>query len=385
MEYTLDYTNKEQLNLSYELVKGIEEMNYEYIYRGEFTNPIITNILQITSNQLDKSEDTYKIKSKIYFILVESLQNIAKHQDKLKDSGKYDSAIMIIQKRDKKYFLTTGNIIENENIDELKQKLEKINRMNDKELKLYYQEVLVTGSISEKGGAGLGLISIARKTQNKLSYEFQRINNEVSYFYLRAEIPLTKSTDNEQSKVSTWKYSFDKIKLIHSLLINEKILLNFSGSFDQDNLANLVPILDLQINKSIDVKKVIFSIMHDMLQNIVNFSEDLSNNERNIGSQKGIFLMSNKNNKFYFTSGNYIHNSAIEVLRSKLDFVNDSDEEKLIEFNKNLSEFFENKDIKKPDIAIINMRLLSKNKLAYKFTKVSELYSFFTLQIHLSH
>ncbi len=38
--------------------------------------------------------------------------------------------------------------------------------------------------ISSKGGGGLGLVDIARKTGNKLGYTFKKYNDKYSFFYL---------------------------------------------------------------------------------------------------------------------------------------------------------------------------------------------------------
>jgi hypothetical protein len=46
----------------------------------------------------------------------------------------------------------------------------------------------VGNKISEKGGAGLGLIDIAKKTGSKLSYQFKELNDEVSFFILTSTI-----------------------------------------------------------------------------------------------------------------------------------------------------------------------------------------------------
>ena len=184
--------NKMQLELAFDLIQGINKQNYEYIYRGKFTQKITANLLNLTEVYLDKSPDTQKLKKKIYFVMVECLQNITKHQDLVKNIVSEESAILVLEKRDGRYFVTTGNVIENENVPILKGKLDKVNSLDKSELKVYYQEMLVTGEISHKGGAGLGLIAMARKTENKLLYDFKKVTDVYSYFYLRTEIPLDK-------------------------------------------------------------------------------------------------------------------------------------------------------------------------------------------------
>jgi len=371
--------NVKQLDLAYDLIQGINKLSYEYIYRGKFTKNITANLLALTETNLDKADDTQKLKKKIYFVMVECLQNITKHQDKVKDTIGEESAILVIQKRNKRYYITTGNVIENTNIPKLTGLLEKVNSMGSEELKVYYQEMLVTGEISTKGGAGLGLIAMARKTGNKLLYDFQKVNDKISYFYLRTEIPLDKQLHLPDA-TPDWKNSFDKIKKIHNILIEEDILLNFNGTFDRDNLINLLPIIDAQMHGTIDFKKRVFKIMFEMLHNIVSYSEDITSTTRSIGENEGIFLLSKFGDQFYFTAGNYLHNSKIKVLQDKINFVNNLKDNEILDFYKKISVYFEKEEIKKPDLSIIEMRLKSGKTLSYKFSEVSANYSFFTLQ-----
>jgi len=375
--------NHKQLELAYELIQGMSKLSYEYIYRGKFTKNITSNLLALTETNLEKADDTHRLKKKIYFVMVECLQNITKHQDKVKDTIGEESAILVIEKKNRRYYITTGNVIENENINKLTRQLERVNSLNSEELKQYYQEMLVTGEISSKGGAGLGLIAMARKTGNKLFYDFQKVNEVFSYFYLRTEIPLDNLSEAIDTSTES-KLAMEKIKKIHTILIENDILLNFNGSFDRDNLINLLPIIDAQMHGTVDFKKRVFKIMFEMLHNIVTYSEDHKSNERSIGENEGIFLLSTKDNSFYFTAGNFIHNSVFHILRDKINFVNNLKDGELLDFFKKLSTFFEKEEIRKPDLSIIEMRLKSGRDLNYKFSEFSKDYSFFTLQTSIN-
>ncbi|MCF6241640.1 MAG: SiaB family protein kinase [Bacteroidales bacterium] len=369
--------HEHQLKLAYSLIQGIDKQNYEYIYCGKFSNSITNNLLSLAQTFLERSEDTSKLKKKIYFVMVECLQNITKHQD-VNGEMDDDSGILVLQKQNQKYYITTGNIIKNKNIDNLKLMLNKVNSLTTDELKKYYQEVLITGEISDKGGAGLGLIAMARKTASKLLFDFQEVNDQFSYFYLRTEIPLSGKT--EETELDKWKYSFEKIKRLHKTLLRENILLNFNGAFDQDNLINLLSIIDAQVQGSLDFKKRIFKIMFEMLHNIVQYSEDIYNETSKVGENEGIFLLGAAGNSLSFTAGNYLHNNKIDTLKEKLDFVNTLSDTELRDFYEKVSSYFESNEINKPDLSIIEMKLISNNPLNYLFDKVSDHYSFFTLQ-----
>ncbi len=164
-------------------------------YEGEVTQEITKAFTSMTEKSLEKVEEDGKIKKKVYHVMVECLQNIAKHadddnvmsSDKLEE-GLAKSGIFIIGNDDKEYFITSGNGILNENIPNLKSMLDTINSKNKEELKELYKSKMKETVISDKGGAGLGFIDIARKTGNPLEYHFEPIDSKSSFFLLKSRI-----------------------------------------------------------------------------------------------------------------------------------------------------------------------------------------------------
>ena len=73
-------------------------------------------------------------------------------------------------------------------MEDVTSKIDYINSLNRDELKAYYKEVLNNGELSEKGGGGLGLIDIAKKSRNKLQYSFREIDEDYSFFTLTVKI-----------------------------------------------------------------------------------------------------------------------------------------------------------------------------------------------------
>lgn len=67
-------------------------------------------------------------------------------------------------------------------------RLDEINKLSKEELKDYYKAVLNNGQMSAKGGGGLGMIDIARKTGQKLKYNFMPIDDMYSFFSLNIKI-----------------------------------------------------------------------------------------------------------------------------------------------------------------------------------------------------
>jgi hypothetical protein len=94
----------------------------------------------------------------------------------------------MIGKQQEYYSIITGNYILTKNVDGFKAKLDKINNMDKEQLKDYYKEVLSEGGFSDKGGGGLGMIDIARKSGQKLDYTFTQVDDKYSFFNLNIKI-----------------------------------------------------------------------------------------------------------------------------------------------------------------------------------------------------
>lgn len=176
----------------YDFYDKMERNNIMLSFKGDITSELLTSILQIMETKLDNMQEEPKIKKKVYNVLVECLQNLYHHMDEIPNNGESDkrirSAIFMIGKVDNQYNIITGNYIRSKNVDSLKTRLDEINKLSKEELKDYYKLVLNNGEMSDKGGGGLGMIDIARKTGQKLNYNFMPIDDTYSFFSLNIKI-----------------------------------------------------------------------------------------------------------------------------------------------------------------------------------------------------
>ena len=168
------------MNNIHDFYNKMEKGNIMLSFKGEVTSDLLTSILQIMESKMETLEEPPKIKKKVYNILVECLQNLYHHldDDDFKTKINEKSALFMIRKVEGEYSIMTGNFIASENVEMMKGRLDRINEMDKDQLKLYYKEVLNNGEMSAKGGGGLGMIDIARKSGKKLEYDFDYIDNE---------------------------------------------------------------------------------------------------------------------------------------------------------------------------------------------------------------
>ena len=141
---------------------------------------------EIEAKILDKSLAKTVVK-KVFFICIEALQNMYIHGHKDDNDAKHNFFILYLSGKDVK--IIAANLVSTTSIQKLKIDLQKINSFdNQADLKAYYLEHLENNELSDKGGAGLGFITIGMKSGNKLIAKFEEINNLRSMFLMEVTI-----------------------------------------------------------------------------------------------------------------------------------------------------------------------------------------------------
>lgn len=176
----------------YSLFQTLEQEKVILSFNGVVTSDFLTAVLDIMETKMSHLEESPKTKKKVFNVLVECLQNLYHHIDEgcdvQRELRRSKSALVMVVREKDNFLIQTGNYIDKKSVDELDKRLKKINSLDKENLREYYREVLENGSVSEKGTAGLGMIDIARKSGNKLEYEFLDIDKDFSFFSLNVKI-----------------------------------------------------------------------------------------------------------------------------------------------------------------------------------------------------
>lgn len=152
-----------------------------FVYRGVVTSENSIPLLMLLEKEMENSEFGFIGRKRLFMFVLESLQNVSRHCDRDQHA---DMSLVVYSKTGNGYTVTTGNVLPSANITGLKSKLDEINNLRADEIRYVYRQMLSNSEFSNKGGAGLGLIEMAKKTGNKLDYDFVPINDEFSYFIL---------------------------------------------------------------------------------------------------------------------------------------------------------------------------------------------------------
>ncbi len=175
----------------YNYYKQMQEESVILYFKGEITNSLLTSILQLVDDRLEHKSEDIKTKKKVFSILLECLQNIYNYQQlKSFENEQLLAAALMIRRTDDAYHIITGNFVENNMVELLKEKIDQVNALDPNSLKDYYKEVLAINDPTPSGGAGLGIIDMARKSGNKISYHFEESENDFSFYSLEVKVPI---------------------------------------------------------------------------------------------------------------------------------------------------------------------------------------------------
>ena len=158
-------------------------------YKGDITDTAIGLIIEQIEASLDQKQAPTRVRKKIIYMIIECLQNIYNYfKDRPYQKILNDESCLDIKVDAYSYTINVSNYITDESSQNIIKKIEHINSLSAEELHELYLKVLSSQQVSPSGGAGLGLIDIARKSGTKLSYFLTPNDNGDIYFTLQISI-----------------------------------------------------------------------------------------------------------------------------------------------------------------------------------------------------
>ena len=94
--------------------------------------------------------------------------------------------ILTIGRLEDSFFVSCGNLIENQDVERLRAALSEVQSLDKEGLKALYKETLRGVTPEGSKGAGVGFIDIARRASNGFDFDFQSVDDKHSFFCLKA-------------------------------------------------------------------------------------------------------------------------------------------------------------------------------------------------------
>jgi hypothetical protein len=161
---------------------------FPVVYKGKLNHEILKLFTSMAEAKVSKGCSDISVRRLVFHVIVECVQNITRHSDDFGEDG-IGNGIFVVGERKDYYYIITGNVIRSHKVPKLEKQLEMLNTLTNNELVKMHKYQMVDGELSEKGGAGLGLIDMIRKTGEKYIYQFLKLDTETHYFILKVTVP----------------------------------------------------------------------------------------------------------------------------------------------------------------------------------------------------
>ncbi|GFK92272.1 hypothetical protein NNJEOMEG_00094 [Fundidesulfovibrio magnetotacticus] len=158
-------------------------------FNGPFSHSIIDEIGIAVRNHLTAQNLTKAAVLDVFAIFIELAQNV-KNYNKVRDipSDEASSAIITIARKDGRYAVTSGNVVHREDVAALTETIDSVNSLDAAGLRKLYKEQMRRATPPEALGAGLGILEMARRSTEKMTYAVSDMDGAMAFFSLTAYV-----------------------------------------------------------------------------------------------------------------------------------------------------------------------------------------------------
>jgi hypothetical protein len=160
-------------------------------YKGAILYDTIGLLISELKEKMFEQHIKQSVYKKVLMVMIEALENVFKYHEHFAEEKdllrKYPPEIYI-GKLTNSFSITITNPIRKVDVPTLKSKLQDINALDKLGVKEKYKQIITNGEFSEKGGAGLGIVEMAKITDEKLDFGFSEINDKFDYYRLSLKI-----------------------------------------------------------------------------------------------------------------------------------------------------------------------------------------------------
>lgn len=160
-------------------------------YKGAINHGLLNSIADTVEAQLLRFAVPSGISKRAYHFSIELMQNVHRHAAVKAGNPWNGEGFYALDYDGETIEIVTCNPVWNRNISVLTDLIDSLNACADDAVQSLFMVQLAGGTLSDKGGAGLGLIDIARKSQRPIVYHFKPICDDISLFSIA--IALKKS------------------------------------------------------------------------------------------------------------------------------------------------------------------------------------------------
>jgi len=153
-------------------------------HRGEVDHSVVERLLAMAESASLAANDAVSLRKRLFNVLVEGLENIHHHVEETSRA----SAFAMLTDTPKGYRLVLGNNMPVAMGALLGHRVGILNEMDDADLKEHYLKLLANEGRTERGGAGLGLLTMARKSSRPILAHIRPDRDGTVFFALELTV-----------------------------------------------------------------------------------------------------------------------------------------------------------------------------------------------------
>lgn len=171
---------------------------FPLVYKGEMNHQMMRSFALMANRKMQAMDVPTAVRKKVFHIMIECLQNITKHSDDYDEpNAPIGNGLFMVGRDRDAFYVITGNLVKAQNVEPLENRIVRLNRATSSDLKRMFLQQMSDGELSNKGGAGLGLIDIRRKSGRSLYYHFLPYTENAYFFVLAVTVPIDTANDSD--------------------------------------------------------------------------------------------------------------------------------------------------------------------------------------------
>jgi hypothetical protein len=154
---------------------------------GPFGHDVAERLLRTAEAASLASDDPLPLRKRLVMVLAEGSENLHLHVP----AEHRASSFMVLLRTIHGYSVIVGNALPQADAQALLSRVGELNALDDALLKRVYIDVLTNGQRTQHGGAGLGMLAMARRSLRPLVARTLPLDDGSSYFMLELVITLS--------------------------------------------------------------------------------------------------------------------------------------------------------------------------------------------------
>ena len=355
----------------YELYQALEDDSLSLFYLGDVSDSITEKLVALNDKRMSEQNGGVKMSRKISFLIAECFQNVIRHQEQPLDNAekKHGASMFMIRHLDQQFAVASVNLVRNDKVQPLQLKLGNLSRLNSTDLRKMYLDILPGGEYSDKGGAGLGLIEMARRSGQQFQYDFEQQESAQSLFFFQLQL----------QDDTAGRRNFAELKATQKLynsLRQEDILLLYKSDFSQDSMLPVLEMIEHNLRRQgsqMFRQKAVLYVLVELFQNIMKHGAAWH------GRQEGVLAICRNEGHYLLCAGNFVAQDKIPQLRQHLLQINALDKGGLQQLYKQEIRSSSGSQKGGAGLGLIETGRYSTSSFDFSFVTVDDHHSFFTL------